>query len=72
MSEVVNYTLLLILLAIGCAAFCLRKSPEAMMRLAAYLMSTAEADVARAEYHAKRHEAWRKELGIAESAEEQA
>lgn len=67
MIQAVNYVMLLILLAIGCIAFCIRKSPHTMTQIAAWLMSTAEADEARAKYHAKRHAAWRRELGIESS-----
>lgn len=66
MIEGINYTILLVLLAVGCAAICLRRSPKAMTSLAAWLLSTAEADEERAKYHTKRHAAWRRSLGIAE------
>lgn len=66
MIEGINYLILLVLIAVASAAICVRRSPKAMTAIAAWLVSTAEADEARAEYHRKRHAAWRRQLGISE------
>lgn len=67
MNEAINYVMLLVIFGIVTALFCIRRSPQAMMAIAAWLMSTTEADIARAKYHAKRHAAWRQTLGIEDS-----
>jgi hypothetical protein len=64
MIQGINYVMLILLLAVVGAAIIIRRSPDSMTAIAAWLMSTAEADIERAKYHAKRLEAWRRHLGV--------
>lgn len=59
-----NALLVLIILGIACGAICVRKSPDAMYSLAAWLMTTADADRERKRFHAERHQAYKRQLGI--------
>ena len=63
-----NALLVLIILAIACATICVRKSPQAMLSIAAWLLSTVDADEARTRVYAERLAAWKRQLGIEERA----